>query len=155
MPLKLGHISQQVEEMASRELDVERQHHLEEARALLHRLDAGPTTSTPWLAATPLGSLDGAFPAPPTPVGFTVAAADGSSMGPDRHFPVRYYVLNTGHAVLTYGSHPAARLDSTSRLYFRDDEVFVSLQHRTLPRCNIGRCRWREPSWRPRWPWRN
>ncbi|MGQ9567236.1 MAG: DNA double-strand break repair nuclease NurA [Anaerolineae bacterium] len=141
MPLRLGSLGREIEEMASREVTLERRQRVERAREALRTLDPrevrarleDPRTVLSWPAALPLGALAAAFPAPEAPRDFSVAAADGSSMGPDRHFPVRYYVLNTGYAVITYGSRPGALLDSRSRLYFRDEEVYLALQHRTLP----------------------
>ncbi len=141
MPLRLGSLGREIEEMASREVTLERRQRVERAREALRRLDprevqarlGEPRTVTTFVAALPLGAFAAAFPAPEAPRDFSVAAADGSSMGPDRHFPVRYYVLNTGYAVITYGSRPGAILDSRSRLYFRDEEVYLALQHRTLP----------------------
>lgn len=141
MPLRLGSLSREIEQMAEKECTTERRQRLEQAREALRTLDPAQVRARledaraviTFLAAKPLGALAAARPAPDPPPDFSVAAADGSSMGPDRHFPVRYYVLNTGYAVITYGSRPAARLDSRSRLYFRDDEVYLALQHRTLP----------------------
>lgn len=141
MPLQLGQVSRQIEAMAREQKAEERQRHLRLARELLRSLDpaairarlADKATQTPWTAAKPLGALNGAFPTPAAPADFSVAAADGSSMGPDRHFPIRYYVLNVGYAMLTYGSQPAARLDSRGRLYHRGEEVYISYRHRTQP----------------------
>lgn len=52
-------------------------------------------------------------------------AADGSSVPPDRHSPVRYYVINAGHAVLTYGDRPKAGLDYSTRFCFRSEDLWL------------------------------
>ncbi len=63
-------------------------------------------------------------PLPPPP-DFCVAAADGSHIDVDRDVPVRCFLINTGVAVLTYGSSPNARLSNRPRLYARDDELVI------------------------------
>jgi GNAT superfamily N-acetyltransferase len=64
--------------------------------------------------------------APPTPpADFCVAAVDGSHIDVDRHVPGRSFLINSGVAVLTYGSRPDARLSSRPRLYARDDELVI------------------------------
>jgi hypothetical protein len=111
MPLKLPSLDEALEEMTDLALADEQSQRLARARELLR--DADPhelrqkvqdrTVRAPWLVAVPLRSLDAFFAPPDCPWNYTVVAADGSTMPPDRHSPVRYYVINTGHAVLTYG----------------------------------------------------
>jgi hypothetical protein len=67
------------------------------------------------------------------PTDFSVVASDGSSIPPDRHSPLRYYVINTSHAVLTYGSHPDADLVSEGQLCFEDDDLYVSPERKRIP----------------------
>lgn len=141
MPLKLGPISEQVERMAELATDAARQDLLAEARALLHQADPVALRATlsrrresfPWLVAEPVGVFDAVFPVPAPPPDFSVVAADGSFIPPDRHSPLRFYVINTGHAVLNYGQHPDAHLDSTGRLYFDDAELYLDATGRRLP----------------------
>lgn len=132
MPLKLLSLDEALEEMTDLALADERSQRLAWARELLR--DADPhqlreklldrTVRVPWLVAVPLRTLD-AFCAPPDcPWNYTVVAADGSTMPPDRHSPVRYYVINTGHAVLTYGDMPNADLDSSTVFYFRSEDLY-------------------------------
>ena len=63
---------------------------------------------------------------PPLPDDFTVAASDGSHIDVDRHLPVRCFLINTGVAVLSYGSRPDAELRSNPRLYARDEDLVIS-----------------------------
>jgi len=145
MPLKLGPIQTQIEQLAQAITAGDRQHLLAEARALLHQADPqavreallrrepGGRPRIPWLVANPLHTFDATFPAPPPPADFSVVAADGSSIPPDRHSPVRFYVLNLGWAVLTYGSHPDAILDSQGRLCFTDEDLYISLGGDNIP----------------------
>jgi len=133
MPLKLGPISQQVERMTAQATARDRRRWLEEARRLLLTLDPSQLRARlkerreriPWLVATPVGSLSARFPAPKPPADFTVVAADGSSIPPERHSPLRFYVINTGYVALTYGHRPNALLDSGGRLYFEEEDLYL------------------------------
>jgi hypothetical protein len=78
----------------------------------------------PWLVARPVDTLAGRFVAPPLPIDFSVVAADGSTIPPDRHSSVRYYLLSIGYAALTYGSTPNAILDSWTQFCFSDDDLY-------------------------------
>jgi hypothetical protein len=141
LPLKLGPINKQVEDMARLVTAEERHEQLDKARRLLRAADAEKLKAKihnrrnpfPWLVAVPTGTLSGAFPAPVPPHDFSVVAADGSSIPPDRHSPVRFYVINTGHAVLTYGRNPDANLDSEGQLYFEDTDLYLAFGGRNLP----------------------
>jgi GNAT superfamily N-acetyltransferase len=62
---------------------------------------------------------------PLAPDDFIVAAVDGSHIDVDRHLPARCFLINTGHAVLTYGKNPAADLDSEPRLYASDADLSI------------------------------
>ena len=107
--------------------------YLEGARALLRATDPqalaekirSRSRKFPWLVAVPLNTLAGTFTNPGIPRSFTVVGADGSSIQRDRHSPIRFYVINTGHAILTYGPHPGAELDSSASLYFEDHDLFI------------------------------
>ena len=65
------------------------------------------------------------FGPPALPSDFCVAAVDGSHIDVDRHLPVRCFLINTGVAVLTYGSSPDADLFSQPRLYATQDELVI------------------------------
>ncbi len=141
MPLELGPISQQVDRMAAAFVADEHRDLLRKARELLRTVDAGELRAKvrdrrgkyPWLVAIPVRSLSQTFSPPLPPADFSVVASDGSSIPPDRHSSLRYYVINTGHAVLTYGSHPNADLDSEGRLYFEDDDLYISPGRKNIP----------------------
>jgi hypothetical protein len=141
VPLKLGPISEQVEQMAESATAVARHDLLVEAQKLLRQADAVALRTTlsdrhkqfPWLVAEPVTTLSATFPAPVPPPDFSVVAADGSFIPPDRHSPLRFYVINTGHAVITYGQHPDAHLDSVGRLYFEDAELYLDPTGRRIP----------------------
>ena len=77
------------------------------------------------VAAAVLDARDSHGTPPPPPADFCVAAVDGSHIDVDRHVPARSFLMNSGIAVLTYGSRPDARLFSRPRLYARDDELVI------------------------------
>ncbi|MBC8263019.1 MAG: DNA double-strand break repair nuclease NurA [Anaerolineales bacterium] len=141
MPLELGPISQQVDRMAASFVADEHRDLLRQARELLRAVDAKELRAKvrdrrekyPWLVAIPVHTLSDTFAPPLPPADFSVIASDGSSIPPDRHSPLRYYVINTGHAVLTYGRHPNADLDSEGRLYFEDDDLYLSPGQKNIP----------------------
>ncbi|MEE8163882.1 MAG: hypothetical protein V3T92_07795, partial [Anaerolineae bacterium] len=135
MPLELGPISQQVDRMIASFVTEERRDLLGKAREFLRAVDADKLWAKvrdrlkrfPWLVAIPVHTLSQTFSPPAPPTDFSVIASDGSWIPPDRHSSLRYYVINTGHAVLTYGSHPNADLDSDDgQLYFEDDALCIS-----------------------------
>lgn len=141
MPLKLELISDAIVEMAASLTVYQTRDRLQAARAEYATQDAGhirrrldDREARPgWLAAYPPATLVGTVDLPAVPANFCVVAADGSSINPDRHSPVRFYLINTGYAVLTYGVRPDADLDSTCRLYHRDEEVYIEPHYQTLP----------------------
>lgn len=145
MPLKLGPITAQVNRMTATVTPPEQDDLLAQARQLLRDVDPvalrerlekrarASRKRVPWLAALPTGTLAGTHPTPPSPVDFSVAAADGSAIPPDRHSPLRYYVVNTGYAMLTYGAHPDAVLDSAGRLYFEDEDLYIAPRGERIP----------------------
>ena len=141
MPLKLGLLGEQIAQMATASAADDRRRSLERARQLMASVDAAElrakleerTVRLPWLVAVPGGSVAGTRAPAPCPQDFSVVAADGSFIAPDRHSPVRFYVINAGHVVLTYGQHPSAVLDSSPRLYFRDEDLYLDPRVRTVP----------------------
>lgn len=114
---------------------------LRQARELLLAVDAKELRAKvrdrrekfPWLVAIPVHTLSQTFAPPLPPTDFSVIASDGSSIPPDRHSSLRYYVINTGHAILTYGSYPNADLDSEGQLYFEDDDLYLSPGQKNIP----------------------
>jgi len=114
---------------------------LEKARELLVTVDAEELRAKvsarrgkfPWLVAIPVHTLAQTFSPSLPPTDFSVVASDGSSIPPDRHSPLRYHVINTGRAVLTYGSQPNAHLDSEGQLYFEDGDLYISPDRKRIP----------------------
>ncbi len=141
MPLKLDTIAQAIHEMAQSFDGSDHRSRLEAAMERLTVTDPAhvrarlddPQARPGWLVAYPTRTFTRTYPLPPCPTDFSVVAADGSSHGPDRHSPVRFFIINTGYVILTYGDRPGAELDATSRLYYRDEDVFIEPEHRTLP----------------------
>jgi hypothetical protein len=149
MPLKLGPIAAQVRDMTAAATLPEQNALLSEARKRLREEDPAALrqhleeraqaseSRIPWLAALPTSTVEGtladSFSALPAPANFSVVAADGSAVPPDRHSPLRYYLINTGHALLTYGAQPNAILDSAGHLYFTDEELHIDPQGRRIP----------------------
>ena len=82
-------------------------------------------SKTTWLVADLVEGLAGSYEAPPVPAEFTVMASDGSHIDVDRHRSTRCYLINTGSAVLKYGSEPDALLESYPRLYSDDDDMVI------------------------------
>lgn len=145
MPLKLGPIAAQVRRMTATVTPPEQDDLLAQAQQLLCEVDPAALRErlekrakaskrrVPWLAALPTSTMAGTRPAPPAPANFSIAAADGSAIPPDRHSPLRYYVINNGYVVLTYGAHPDAVLDSTGCLYFEDEDLYIEPQGQRIP----------------------
>ncbi|MFC1902830.1 DNA double-strand break repair nuclease NurA [Chloroflexota bacterium] len=136
MSLDLTKVAAQVGGMVTRLKDgaKERQEHLQSALDALHNKDidldylkrkiaSGKTT---WLVAGLVDGLDLHYKPPPLPPEFTVIATDGSHIDVDRHKSTRCYLINIGAAVLHYGGEPNARLDSSPRLYFEDEDLVIA-----------------------------
>lgn len=141
MPLDLSAISSQVSRMSRQLVSVDRRSLVEVAlrelktqdvRDLRAKLEA-PAFRTSWLVARPLASLADTFAPPGRPRSFSVVAADGSFVPPDRHNPLRYYVINTGTVSLTYGARPDARLGTRSELYYEEDDLYVAHDYKQVP----------------------
>ena len=150
MPLKLGPITAQIQNMIISQAErPDWKDLLNKARTRLRKEDPAALrehlmaraeaadSRIPWLAALPTesmqGSLADSFAAQMPPANFSVAAADGSAIPPDRHSPLQYHVINTGQAVLTYGARPGAILDSAGRLYFEDEELYIDASSQRIP----------------------
>lgn len=146
MPLELGPISQQVDNMAQTIVDLlpAEEGFLARAQDCLRSADADALRQKlewqhrqqiriPWLVATPRLSLSGTVPSPSPPSDFSVVGIDASSIPPDRHSSIRYYVLNVGYALLSYGRQPDAVLEASSQLCFQDEQLYVFPQKRDVP----------------------
>jgi hypothetical protein len=133
MALRLEHIIHDIEEMSVSLSANDRRFWLEEARRLLYtydrhrmltKLGEHQKTSRPMLAPIPLGELYERVEPPDCPRDYTVVAADGSNIPPDRDSPARYYLLNSGLVTLSYGAEPSALIDSWAQLYYRHDDLY-------------------------------
>lgn len=141
MPLKLDVIVQAIHEMAQEFEGAREGHRLDAALDALRTLRAAEVRERlddararpAWLVAYPIDGLAGRHPLPPIPEAFTVVGTDGSYIAPDRHSPIRFFIINTGYALLTYGDEPTALLDAETHLYHGKDEVYVSPEHETQP----------------------
>ncbi len=141
MPLDLGSISNQVSQMSrdanlsNREMglaEAQRQLRAQDAAALRARLEA-ERFRTSGLVARPWATLAATFPPPARPGSYSVVAADGSFIAPDRHNPIRFYVINTGSVHLSYGAHPDAQLRSQGRLFHEEADLNVPHDYKILP----------------------
>lgn len=154
MPLKLGRISQQMQDMAQTMANLlpAEENLLERARDCLRSIPADALCEKlewqrrqpvrmPWLVAFPRSSPQASLPtgladtAPPpsVPSTFSVVGVDASSIPPDRHSSVHYYLVNVGYALLTYGREPDAILEASSQLCFRDEDLYVFPEKRDVP----------------------
>jgi hypothetical protein len=83
------------------------------------------TAKTSFLLAESPVDYRSTFPLPPIPESYSVAASDGSFILPDRHSPVRFYVLNTSTVVLRYGREPSAIIGSEPEIFYRQQDMTV------------------------------
>jgi hypothetical protein len=81
---------------------------------------------TTWLVADIVEGLNKSYPLPDIPTDFTVMAADGSHIDVDRHQTTRYYLINIGSVVLSYGNNPDAVLASSPHLYSDDKDLTIT-----------------------------
>lgn len=92
--------------------------------ALQERIEAARTS---WLVARLYATLTDRFACPPLPPAWAVLATDGSSITPERHSPIHFFVFNVGLVQIQYGTAPAAMISHRPRLYFRPDETHLTL----------------------------
>jgi hypothetical protein len=83
-------------------------------------------SKTTWLVAGLVDGLNRHYKAPPIPEEFIVLATDGSHIDIDRHQSIRCYLINIGSAILNYGTHRSAILDSYPHLYFTDEDLVIT-----------------------------
>ena len=68
--------------------------------------------------------LDATHPLPAIPEQFTVAAADGSQIQPDRHGAALYYLINVGSLVYRHGSGQAPEPYSQPVLGYTESDLY-------------------------------
>ena len=74
---------------------------------------------------TPLGDrLDERCRPAVQPGTFTLVAADGSQVYPDRHGIAAYFLLNTGTIVLRVGSGEAPSVESAPEIFYADEDLY-------------------------------
>ncbi|HDN80060.1 MAG TPA: DNA double-strand break repair nuclease NurA [Chloroflexi bacterium] len=131
MSLPLAPLIPEIEEL-SREVAESRQLYQQaarEAREVLHQFAAKGES-----LRLKIKGLQAAIPAwepldyvglPPSPPDtFTVIAADGSQIQPDRHGIALYYVINVGSIVFRHGSGQTPQTRSIPTLYYRDEDLY-------------------------------
>jgi len=88
----------------------------------------------PWLVARPRGLIGARHAVGPlSSPDFCVLASDGSSISPDRHSPLRFFLVNVGLARLTYGQRPDAHLWAHSRFRSDEQDIYISAEGRRIP----------------------
>lgn len=95
--------------------------HAADAEAWRQRADDAKTS---WLVADFTDAPDQVVAPGPAPDSYTVVAADGSQVYPDRHGAAACYVINLGLVRLSYGAEPAAALDSRPLLFADEADVY-------------------------------
>jgi len=68
--------------------------------------------------------LDAIHALPGIPDRFTVVAADGSQIQPDRHGVALYYLINIGSLIYRHGSGKAPQATSQASLGYTDDDLY-------------------------------
>lgn len=91
------------------------------------------SSSFNWLLADPVEALDTVGNLPPIPNDYAIVATDGSHLDVDRHGEVDCYLINIGQVYIRYGANPEARLESIPRLFFTEDELFLTDDTRRIP----------------------
>src|SRR5205085_1909608 len=78
-----------------------------------------------WAGAIPTAeSVDAAFPAPTLPQRYSVIAADGSQIYPDRHGVALYYLVNIGSIVFRSGLAQAPITNSQPQVFYEDADLY-------------------------------
>ena len=144
MPLDLATIQPQIAQMIAQAHTKALADHMNAACELLRTADTAQLRQVlrereqrdriPWLVAKPVEEISATHPAPPLPTaGFTVVASDGSTIAPDRHSPLRFFVLNVGLARLTYGQQPDARLWARGMFCSDAESIYIATEGRRVP----------------------
>jgi len=140
MPVNFPQIQQQVRQMGAEALRTRQALHqkLEQARYLLAAADANPDALKQRIEQAyalnqnlrcaaptdePLGSIH-LLPELPGP--FTLLAADGSQINPDRHAPVEFCVINLGAFRMQPGQAVAPREITRSELIYKEEDLYTA-----------------------------
>lgn len=97
----------------------------EVSEELRRKIEAARRTDEWRRGAIPLGQRldERAQPAAPPPA-FTLIAADGSQIFPDRQSIATYYLLNTGAIVLRAGTGQAPAISSEPEIFFEEGDLY-------------------------------
>jgi hypothetical protein len=131
MPLDLSTIIGQINDMAGTLDSVESAMRFKALDSAWHTLDSVEvnerydTATTSFLLAETSGDYRGTAPLPGAPDDYSVAASDGSFIAPDRHAPVRFFLLNTSTVYLKYGAEPMAEFDSVPDIRYQEADLVV------------------------------
>lgn len=91
------------------------------------------TAKTSFLLARAESSYRTIHPLPPVPEMYTVVGTDGSMIVPNRHSPARFYMINIGTVLLSYGQSPAAVMGSHPDIRFSEEDLIVEAGGRRIP----------------------
>ena len=132
--LDLSGLAPQIEKMAAESrLDIDKySYKISNAKSAFADFDKNPSL---WLdkinsdnhhffVAFPQGRISDVFPLPKAFIPYTVVAVDGSQIDIDTHEVALCYVLNSGRIAIHYGTGELPRMDSASRLFYRDEELY-------------------------------
>lgn len=134
--LNLSGLASQIEKMAA-DSRLERDNFLSKlnkARITYYEFDNNPSL---WLdkvdsdnrhffVAFPQGRITKTFPLPHDFLPYTAVAVDGSQIDVDTHEVALCYVLNTGRIAIHYGLSEKPQMDSISKLYYKDEDLYKS-----------------------------
>jgi len=91
-------------------------------------------SKTSWLLAGDLGEpLTTRYPLVAAPPSFTVIAADGSQIFPDRHELTLCYLINISSIVLHYGTGTKPLLASRPTLFYKEEDLYKAWNNRKIP----------------------
>ncbi len=129
--LELSQLTRQIQAM-SREIAARRRQRTDRVALALRWLseyaDLGDQLRRPaqaFHAAIPTAeALDRCVSLPSTPDHFTVIAADGSQVQPDRHGSALYHLINIGSIVYHHGSGQAPATHSRPTLGYTDEDLY-------------------------------
>lgn len=133
MTLHLEQLLRDIEQLGQSASTGERATWLDDARHLLAsydperlaaRLPGNGQTVERLFVPLPIDPLDTRMSAPEPPMSYTVVAADGSNIAPDRDNPAYYYVLNMGMVTLSYGMNPHADIRAHAQMYYQPADLY-------------------------------
>ncbi|CAN5344100.1 DNA double-strand break repair nuclease NurA [soil metagenome] len=131
MPLDLNVIMGQINDMAgtldSDEL-ARRFDALDNAWSNLDSVEVNErydTAITSFLLAETSEDYRGTTPLTEVPDNYSVAASDGSFILPDRHAPLRFFLLNTSTVYLKYGAGSTAEISTLPDIRYQEADLIV------------------------------